>query len=90
MKAIAIVGSPRRNGNSELLAKHALRALQEEGIGTELVTLSDLDIRACNACGTCEKEERCAINDDLFPLYLKMKQADSIIFSSIFYIICES
>ncbi len=35
MKTLAIVGSPRKNGNSEILTKHALKAIQEEGLGTE-------------------------------------------------------
>jgi len=50
VKAIAIVGSPRKNGNTEILARHTLKAIEEEGVGTELIRLCGLDIKPCNAC----------------------------------------
>ena len=85
MKAIAIVGSPRKNGNTEILTRHTLKAIEEEGLETELIRLAGLDIKPCNACMVCEKEERCPIDDDLFPIYIKMKEADAIIFASPVY-----
>ena len=85
MNAIAIVGSPRKNGNTEILAKHTLKAIEDEGLDTELVRLAGLDIRPCIACETCSKEERCPTEDDLFPIYRKMKAADAIILASPVY-----
>jgi multimeric flavodoxin WrbA len=85
MKAVGIVGSPRKNGNTELLTAHTLKAIAEDGVDTELVRLAGLDIRPCTACLACKKEERCTIDDDLFPVYLKMKQADAIILASPVY-----
>ncbi|MBI4288034.1 MAG: flavodoxin family protein [Chloroflexi bacterium] len=85
MKVIGIVGSPRKNGNTELLTAHALKSLAEEGVDIELVRLAGLEIRPCNACMVCKKEERCSIKDDLFPIYLKMKEADGIILASPVY-----
>ena len=82
MKAIAIVGSPRKNGNTEILARHTLKAIEEEGVDTELIRLADLDIKPCTACDVCKKEETCPIEDDLWPIYTKMKQADAIILAS--------
>ncbi|MEE8412960.1 MAG: NAD(P)H-dependent oxidoreductase [Dehalococcoidales bacterium] len=38
MKAIGIVGSPRKNGNTEILTRHALEAIAEGGPDTELIT----------------------------------------------------
>jgi multimeric flavodoxin WrbA len=85
MKAIAIVGSPRKNGNTEILAKHTLKAIKEEGLDTELIRLANLDIKGCNACDVCKKEERCPIDDDLWPIYTKMKEVDAILFASPVY-----
>jgi len=62
--------------------RHTLKAIREEGLETELVSLAGLDIKPCNACRACAKEERCTIEDDLFPIYLKMKEADGIILAS--------
>ena len=85
MKAIGIVGSPRKAGNTEILTRHTLKAIEEEGLETELVRLAGLDIQPCNACMVCRSEERCPINDDLFPIYTKMKEADAIILASPVY-----
>ncbi len=85
MKAIGIVGSPRKNGNTEILTQHTLKAIAEEGLDTELIRLAGLDIWPCNACMVCREEERCPIDDDLFPLYTKMKEAEAIILASPVY-----
>lgn len=85
MKVVGIVGSPRKNGNTELITAHALKAISEEGLGTELIRLAGLEIKPCNACMLCQKEERCSIDDDLFPIYMKMKEADGIILASSVY-----
>lgn len=85
MKAIGIVGSPRKNGNTEFITKHALKAIEEEGIETELITLADLNIQPCNGCLTCANEETCTIDDDVFLVYRKMKAADAIILATPVY-----
>ena len=85
MKAIGVVGSPRKNGNTEILTKHTLRAIEEEGLDTEIIKLAGLDIRPCDACMVCRDEEQCPIDDDLFPLYTKIKEAEAIILASPVY-----
>jgi multimeric flavodoxin WrbA len=85
MKAIGITGSPRKNGNTEIVTAHALRAIEEEVIETELITLAGLNIQLCDECGACVSEETCPIQDDVFPIYQKMKTADAIILASPVY-----
>jgi multimeric flavodoxin WrbA len=85
MKVIGIAGSPRKNGNTVLLTEHALKSIAGQGIETELISLAGLDIRPCNACMGCFKAEQCSTQDDLFPVYLKMKEADGIILSAPVY-----
>lgn len=85
MKVLGIVGSPRKGGNTELLMKHTLKAISEEGVETELLCLAGKDIRPCTACIVCRNEETCPIDDDVFPIYLKMKEADAIIIGSPVY-----
>ena len=86
MKAIGIVGSPRKDGNTEILTKHTLKAIEEEGLDTELIRLAGLDIRPCNACMACRNNGgQCPIDDDLLPIYKKMKAADAIILASPVY-----
>ena len=85
MKALGIVGSPRKNGNTEIITRHTLKAIEEEGIETELVTLAGLKIQPCNACNACAAEETCPLDDDVFTIYQKMKTADAIILASPVY-----
>ena len=85
MKAIGIVGSPRKGGNTEILTRHALEAIEEEGLAIELIRLAGLDIRPCNACMVCREEERCPIDDDLFPIYNRMKEAEAIVLATPVY-----
>lgn len=85
MRVAGIVGSPRENGNTELITVHVLKAISEEGLDTELIRLAGLEMQPCNACMLCQKEELCSIDDDLFPIYMKMKEADGIILASPVY-----
>jgi len=85
MKALGIVGSPRKGGNSEILTAHCLKAIAEEGLETELVSLAGLDIAGCNACGYCLEHDGCSIEDDLQPIYPRMVSADAIIVASPVY-----
>ncbi len=84
-KALGIVGSPRENGNTEILTSHVLKAIAEEGLDTELIRLAGLDIKPCNGCMGCKEEENCPIEDDLFSIYTKMKEVEAIILASPVY-----
>ncbi|OGO08042.1 MAG: hypothetical protein A2Y92_03310 [Chloroflexi bacterium RBG_13_57_8] len=86
LKAIGIVGSPRKSGNTEILTAHCLKAIAEEGIKTELIRLAGLDIQGCKACFYCfEHEGMCAIKDDMPAVRKKMLAADIIIIGSPVY-----
>jgi multimeric flavodoxin WrbA len=87
LKAIGISGSPRKGGNTEILTAHCLKAIAEEGIETELVSLAGLNITGCKYCGYCaEHPGECAQKDDAQPIIAKMKEADAIVVASpVFY-----
>lgn len=82
MKVVGIVGSPRIRGNTEQLTEEALRIVQEQGIDTQLVRLAEKKILPCTACGACEGEEICTLDDDLLSLYQAVKSADGLILAS--------
>ncbi len=85
MNVLGVSGSPREAGNSELITNHALKALSQEGIETELISLAGKTILPCTACMSCQNEERCVLDDDLMPIYEKMKSADGIILTTPVY-----
>jgi len=85
MKVIGINGSPRPNGNTELLLKTVFAELNNEGIETELVQLGGNAVRGCLACGRCfeMKNGRCVIETDMMnKVIAKMFEADGILIGS--------
>jgi multimeric flavodoxin WrbA len=85
MKAVAINGSPRKGGNTEILLKKALEPIAAAGHGTEYVQVGGTRLRGCTACGTCgkTKNRRCVFDDDLFnATFAKMAEADAILIGS--------
>jgi len=85
MKALAINGSPRRDGNTRVLLESALAPLAQAGWETELVQIGGKPIHGCRACGMCweEKDNRCSSSKDAFnDVFEKMLAADAIILGS--------
>ena len=85
MKAIAVNGSPRKNGNTYRMLKAVLGELEKRGIETELIQAGGRDIHGCIACGACRKSEqpRCAFDDDIINESVKkIAEADALILGS--------
>ena len=85
MYVLAINGSPRKGGNTEIMLKKSLEPLEANGWETELVQVGGKNVRGCIACGKCfeRKNNQCAITNDLFnDLVAKMLRADAIIMGS--------
>ena len=63
MYALAINGSPRKGGNTELLLKEILTELKDAGWETELEKVGGTAIRGCIACEECfeNKDNKCSI-----------------------------
>ena len=81
MKALGIIGSPRRDGNSARLTEEILESLSDS-YETETIFLGDLDIQPCEACHSCAKTNECIIEDDMQAIFSKLKEASVIILSS--------
>lgn len=85
MKAIAINGSPRKGGNTEVLLKAALEPLAQAGWDTELVRIGGKDIHGCRACFKCweTQDKRCVFGKDAFnAVFEKALDADALILGS--------
>ncbi len=85
MKVLAINGSPRKNGNTELMIRKVFEPLEQAGIETELVQIGGQMIRGCLACGKCNEiqNQSCIITTDpVNEIIKKMIDADGIILGS--------
>jgi len=84
MKVIAFNGSPRKEGNTSRLIRHVFKALEIEGIQTELIQVGGTLFHGCVACYQCSvnKNGRCVQNDEVNGWIEKMREADGIILAS--------
>lgn len=88
MKVTAFVASPRKNGNTDILAEHFLKGALSKGADTEKVYLYDCTINPCQGC-----YKNCWVNpndctrfqDDMNQLISKMLSSDLILFASPVY-----
>lgn len=79
---LGILGSPRRQGNTEILLDSALAGAVDKGAEVEKVLLSEMNISPCKEIYACLEAGRCAIQDDMQFLYEKLLSADHLIFAS--------
>lgn len=82
MKVLGIMGSPRRQSNTEILLDAALAGAKERGAEVEKVVVSELKVSPCREIYACLKDGNCAIKDDMQRLYEKLLEADYIVFAS--------
>lgn len=91
MKVMGFNGSPRKKGNTATVLKHALDGAASQGAETELINLYDCNYKGCISCFSCKLKGgksygRCAVNDDLKPIFEKVEAADAIILGSPIYL----
>lgn len=88
MKVLAINGSPRKKGNTELLLRETMKVLEKHGIETELIRIGGKKIQGCTACLKCKKEKdgQCHISNKLLnDILKKMIEADGLLIGSPVY-----
>ena len=66
MRVLLINGSPKENGNTSLALGEVARALNAEGITTQLVSIGKQAVQGCIACGWCGRTGKCTYTDDLY------------------------
>jgi len=82
---LILKGSPRKNGNSSILADQVAAGATAAGAAVESFDLHGMDIRPCDGCDFCQGSGECAINDDMQLLYPKLLEADGIVIASPIY-----
>jgi len=86
MKIVAVLGSPRPQGNSALMAQAFLESAREQGADTEVHLLNQMKIRGCQGCGKCKGEsEVCVVEDDLAAVYDAIRGAEVLVLASPVY-----
>jgi len=76
------MGSPRIEGNTDLLLDEVLRGAQSQGAEVEKIIVDKLNIAPCREYHGCLKEGNCVIRDDMDDIYPKLLNADCVIVAS--------
>ena len=81
MKIIGFsAGVVGRDSNVDRMVK---AIMEKTGYESEFVKLTDLNYSACKGCvWLCAKPQVCQLEDDLFPYYQKVKEADAVVLGS--------
>lgn len=85
MKIMAIVGSPRVKGNTDLLIDQALAEAASMGAETEKIVLSQYRVNPCLGHQNCNSFKKCQQNDDLPEILDRFRDAEGIILGSPVY-----
>jgi multimeric flavodoxin WrbA len=90
MTVMAFNGSPRKKWNTATLLEKALEGASSQGAETNLIHLYDLNYKGCISCFACKTKGgksygRCAVKDDLAPVFKLIEEADAIILGSPIY-----
>ena len=72
MKAIALIGSPRKNGNTDIMADEVLRGAFDFGFSVDKIYLDDYHIRPIAEVCDNTKERLDTRSDDDLPMLLEM------------------
>ena len=83
---LVLTGSPRRNGNSDMMAAAFAKGALSVGHEVTIFETSSKKIAGCSACKTCwSKGSPCSFQDDFDQLIPLLEAADVIVFSTPLY-----
>jgi len=86
-KVLVLLGSPRKEGNSAILAEKISKGAMLAGGKVETVFLHGLKIAPCKSCYACQRpnSKGCSIDDDMQQIYHEMLCADAWVIATPVY-----
>lgn len=86
-KVLVLLGSPRRKGNSAILADQIAKGAKSCRAKVETIYLQGKNIAPCKACMRCRKENSkgCSNQDAMQEIYLKLVESDAWVIASPVY-----
>ena len=86
MKALLLMGSPRKNGNSFAMTDAFIQAAQAKGHTVTRFDAAMMKIGGCHACETCYKTGKaCSFDDDFNTIAPAILEADAVVFTTPVY-----
>lgn len=85
-KVLILSGSPRKDGNSDLLCNEFMKGAVEAGNEVEKIRISAKKVKPCGACYYCKNHDgECIHHDDMPEILNKMIEADVLVLASPVY-----
>ena len=82
-KIVMVIGSPRKNSNSEIIADKIAEGAKANGYEIVKYKINDLaKARGCQGCGACKKAGVCVQNDDIKPMLEDIKASAGVILAT--------
>jgi hypothetical protein len=76
---LGLVGSPRKNKNTDTLVSKVLEGARSAYAQTTKIYLNDLEIKPCQACTKHPFPEYCFFKDGMYKLYKLFEKVDGIV-----------
>lgn len=84
-KVLILSGSPRKNGNSDILCDEFAKGAEESGNIVRKIRVAEKNIGYCKACYACKNGGICAIKDDMAEVLQQIIDADVLVLASPVY-----
>ncbi len=86
-KTLIILGSPRKKGNTAILAEKVSEGIIKSGGEVETIFLHNKQIKPCSHCNICKSDKgyECILKDDMQEIYPKIRDAETIILTTPVY-----
>jgi len=80
-KMIAILASPRKNGNAAKMLEIAVQRAKKCEYDVTYIDLYQKDIAYCRGCMSCKKTASCIIDDDIKDIEKQLNECDLVVVS---------
>lgn len=84
-KVVVVTSSPRKGGNSEVLAQKFADGAAAAGHKVKFVAVRDVGLQFCTGCLYCQTHEKCVLKDGMNDLYSDFENADVLVFATPVY-----
>ena len=84
-KVLVISTSLRAKSNSDILTGRLIDGAKDAGYDVEHVSLKGKEIKFCIGCLSCQKTQKCVLNDDAVWIAERAKEAQTLVFATPIY-----
>jgi len=86
-KIAVLIGSPRRGGNTDMLAQSFIDGIDKQNNTVEIVSVADVKVGGCTGCNACyvNNSHKCIQKDDMQDIYNKLTDAETIVIATPIY-----